>query len=118
MELKRRKAVGYVSPMNTQTLILGLVIAAFAALTGLALGDVGYWGIIEPHFQSWGAAQVLADLVIACLLACVWMQGDSRRSGVAAWPFILLTLVGGSFGILSYLLVRARQSSGGAVAQA
>ena len=99
--------------MNNSTAILGIVIAAFAVLTGLALADVGFVGILEPHFRSWGGAQVFTDLVILCLLACLWMREDSRRSGVAAWPFIVLTFAAGSFGILFYLLVRAIKSGDG-----
>ncbi|BDC49883.1 hypothetical protein F183_A21990 [Bryobacterales bacterium F-183] len=92
--------------MNTRVLALFGVILVFGALTATALLDVGYWGIIAPHFQSWGAGQVLADLTILALLACIWMVGDARKSGVAAWPFVVVTLVGGSFGPLLYLVAR------------
>lgn len=88
--------------------ILIPVIGSFAVLTGLALADVGYLGILEPHFRSWAGAQVFVDLVILALLSCLWMAQDSRTSGVPAWPFVLLTLLAGSFGILLYLVVRAR----------
>ena len=37
--------------MSMRVLVLLAVIAAFGALTVLALLDVGYWGIFEPHFQ-------------------------------------------------------------------
>ena len=95
--------------MTSTTRILILVIAAFSVLTGLALADVGYFGILEPHLRSWGGAQVFADLVILALLSCLWMAEDSRTSGVAAWPFIVLTFALGSFGILLYLLARERK---------
>jgi uncharacterized membrane protein YqjE len=91
--------------------ILVLVIAAFGVLTTLALLDVGYFGILAPHFKSYGEAQVLADLVILGLLACIWMVRDARNTGIAAWPFILITLVAGSFGPLLYLVVRERRKS-------
>ena len=94
--------------MSMRLLFLVLVLALFGALTAVALADVGYLGILAPHFQSWGAGQVLADLVILALLGCVWMVQDARARGAAAWPFVLLTLVGGSFGVLLYLLVRER----------
>lgn len=94
-------------PLNSKLLLV--VTIAFTALTALALADVGYLGIFEPHFQSWGGGQVLADLCILALLSCGWMIEDSRTSGVPAWPFVLVTFVAGSFGILSYLLVRARK---------
>lgn len=92
--------------MSSRLLILAVVIAGFGALTGAALLDVGYWGIIEPHFKSWGAAQVLTDLVILALLSCVWMVRDAKERSLAAWPFVAITLAAGSFGILFYLVVR------------
>lgn len=85
------------------------LIALFGALTTLALLDVGFMGIVRPHFQSWGAGQVLADLVIACVLACFWIMSDAPKRGLKAWPFIVLTLVAGSFGPLGYLVVRELQ---------
>lgn len=92
--------------MSPRVFVLILVLILFGALTAVALMDVGYLGLFLPHFQSWGAGQVLADLVILALLACVWMVVDARRRGVAAWPFIVMTLLAGSFGPLLYLLVR------------
>jgi len=92
--------------MSTKLIVLAVVTLAFAILTAVALADVGYFGIIAPHFQSWGAAQVLTDLVILAVLACVWMAGDARTSGVPAWPFIVMTFLAGSFGVLFYLIAR------------
>jgi hypothetical protein len=94
--------------MSNRLLLLALVLAAFGALSAIALGDVGYWGILAPHFRSWGAAQVFADLVILAGLGCAWMVGDARARGVKAWPYVALTLVGGSFGVLLYLVQRER----------
>ena len=93
--------------MSGRFLSLALVIVLFAALTALALMDVGYFGILRPHFQSYGGAQVFADLTIMCVLGCTWMGIDSRQSGIAAWPFVLITIFAGSFGPLLYLAVRA-----------
>lgn len=92
--------------MSTRLIVLLLVLAAFGVLTALALLDVGYLGILEPHFLSWGGAQVFFDLVILAVLACAWIVGDARERGMSAWPFILITLVAGSFGPLLYLVVR------------
>ncbi len=96
--------------MNPRTLALATVIAAFGVLTTKALLDVGFWGILAPHFQSWGAAQVFTDLVIACLLACIWMVNDAKKQNLPAWPFVALTLAAGSFGPLVYLLIRESRS--------
>ena len=97
--------------MSTRLLGLLIVTSLFGALTVTALQDVGYFGIIAPHFQSWGAAQVLADLVILGLLFCIWVVPDARARGVNPWPFVGLTLVGGSFGPLCYLMLRERGSA-------
>ena len=45
-------------------------------------------------------------LVILALLSCVWMVRDARAGGRSAWPYVLVTLALGSFGILFYLLAR------------
>jgi hypothetical protein len=87
-------------------LVLSATLAAFAVLTGLALRDHGVWGIIAPHFRSTGAGQVFADLVIALTLSMVWMWHDARTRGRTAWPWLVLTLLAGSFGPLLYLLTR------------
>jgi hypothetical protein len=89
---------------SMQRIILILILIPFTVLTGLALWHHGYWGIIEPHFQTFGAAQVLADLVIALCLVLTWIWHDAARTGRTAWPWIALTLVTGSFGPLLYLL--------------
>lgn len=92
--------------MSRRLLLLILVLVLFGSLTAIALVDVGFLGILRPHFQSWGAGQVLADLVIACILGCLWMVSDARERGLRAWPFVILTLIAGSFGLLGYLVVR------------
>ncbi len=102
--------------MSGRLILAFLVIAAFGVISTLALMDVGYLGIIEPHFRSWGGAQVFADLVILAVLACVWMARDARVSGLPAWPFILITLFLGSFGPLFYLVVRELRASPGRAA--
>lgn len=104
------KAYTQEAAMSNRLIVLLLVIVAFGALTVVALMNVGYLGIIEPHFRSWGAAQVFFDLVIVAVMACVWMVNDARERGVSAWPFILITLVAGSFGPLFYLVARELRS--------
>jgi hypothetical protein len=97
--------------MSARLIVLVAVIGGFALLTALALLDVGYFGILKPHFLTWGAGQVFADLVIALTLACIWMVNDARARGMSAWPFIAVTLVAGSFGPLAYLVVRELRST-------
>jgi uncharacterized membrane protein YfcA len=82
----------------------------FGLLSAVALWQHGYWGILAPHFQSTGAGQVFADLVISLSLVMLWMARDARASGRRVWPWIAFTLVAGSFGPLLYLLTRPAKS--------
>ena len=86
-------------------IVLGLVTLDFAVLSGYAMLQHGYLGLFEYQLASPAGWQVLADLVIVCTLAMVWMVADARRSGRTVWPYLLLTLTAGSFGPLLYLLL-------------
>lgn len=96
--------------MNWKTLLLLFVLLDFALLSLYAMTQVGYLGIWQAGLSSWGGAQILADLIIAGALICLWMVGDARRHGLRPWPYIIITLVGGSFGPLLYLLRRELQA--------
>jgi hypothetical protein len=87
-----------------QRTYLSVVLILFGALSAIALWQHGYWGILEPHFKTFGAGQVLADLVIAVSLAMVWMWHNAKATGRNVWPWLALSLVAGSFGPLLYLL--------------
>lgn len=89
-----------------QRTLLLITIILFGALSAVALWEHGFWGIIAPHFQSSGAGQVFADLVIALTLAMIWMWHDAKATGRNVWPWIVATLALGSFGPLFYLLTR------------
>lgn len=89
-----------------QRTLLLVTIILFGALSAVALWRHGFWGIIAPHFQSFGAGQVFADLVIALTLAMIWMWHDAKTTGRHVWPWIVATLALGSFGPLFYLLTR------------
>ena len=106
--------------MSNRLIALVIVTLGFGVLTLLALMDVGYFGILEPHFRTWGGAQVFVDLVIIAILACIWMVYDAREQGkgLSAWPFIAITLVAGAFGPLLYLIVRELRSAAGQSAHA
>lgn len=97
--------------MSKQMVALVVVITLFGALTGVALWKVGYLGVVLPHFQNLGSGQLLADLVIMCTLGCVWMVQDAPKRGLKAWPFVIITLLAGSFGPLFYLVYRERKGA-------
>lgn len=96
--------------MPGRLFMLITVTVAFGVLSAIAVADVGYFGIIEPHFRSWGAAQVFWDLVIVAVLAVIWMVNDARGRGMNPWPYVALTIAAGSFGPLLYLIVRELRS--------
>lgn len=90
--------------------LLILTLVAFSALTALALWQHGLWGIFQPLLSSTAGLQVFVDLVIALTLFMVWMWHDARQTGRNPWPWIVLTLLTGSFGPLIYLLGRPAAS--------
>jgi len=90
--------------MTRMLLVVTLVL--FGALTSVAVWHHGYRGIFETMFQSWAGVQVLVDLVIALVLVLVWMWRDAQVLKRSVWPYVLITLVAGSFGPLLYLLTR------------
>ena len=92
--------------MNARVALIAVVLAAFGVLTGYALLDLGYLGIIAAGLSNSGTMQISADLVIMCVLACIWMFFDSRERQTNPWPFIALTVLAGGFGPLLYLLRR------------
>ena len=93
-------------------LILAILLP-FALYSTYAVYQIGYIGIFESHFHTAGF-QVLADLVIACTLAMVWMWRDAAATGRNVWPLIVLTLTLGSIGPLIYLLLAPQQRAVGA----
>ena len=90
--------------MTRMLLVVTLVL--FGALTSVAVWHHGYRGIFETMFQSWAGVQVLVDLAITLVLVLVWMWRDAQVLKRSVWPYVLITLVAGSFGPLLYLLTR------------
>ncbi|MES2684912.1 MAG: DUF2834 domain-containing protein [Pseudomonadota bacterium] len=84
-----------------KALILAILLP-FSLYSTYVMVEVGYVGIWTSHFHAAGI-QVLGDLIIACTLAMVWMWRDAAATGRNVWPYLVLTLVAGSFGPLLYL---------------
>jgi hypothetical protein len=88
----------------TKTLSIAILIP-FSLLSAFALTRVGYLGIFAHQLSSPAGWQVLADLVIAVVLICLWMVQDARRTGRTVWPYVVTSVFLGSFGVLFYLLL-------------
>jgi hypothetical protein len=67
------------------------------------LGRLGAWGIVAT-----------VDLIIALLISITWTYRDARSRGISAIPFIALTLLTGSLGVLLYLAIYSGQSASSA----
>jgi RsiW-degrading membrane proteinase PrsW (M82 family) len=94
---------------SLRTLAIVLLIP-FTALTLYAVLEVGYIGIFDYHRHSPAGWQVFADLVVALLLVLYWLIADAKKAGRNPWPWVVVTLLLGSFGPLLYL-VFARKSA-------
>ena len=92
-------------------LVLGVVLAAFSAMTIAAVAQHGYVGFFEYQFRSLAGVQVFADLSIALLLVLAWLWQDARANARNPYPWVVLTLAAGSFGPLLYLLTAPREGS-------
>lgn len=98
--------------MTWKQLALWCVLGDFAAFTGYAIYTEGYFAFVPlatafATSSPWGA-QVMIDFLLALAVALGFVVADARRRGVAAWPFVALTLTLGSIGPLVYLIQRER----------
>lgn len=96
--------------LHNRTVLIGLTIP-FALVTAYAVGQVGYAGIVAYHLPNPAGWQVFFDLCVALILVLSWMIADARRSGRTVWPYVVATLLLGSFGPLAYLLASRREQS-------
>ena len=78
-----------------------LALLPFTVLTGWALMNGGISGILAFH-KSPGGWQVFIDLVIALLLVLSFLVPKAKAQGRNPWPWVVATLLLGSFGPLLY----------------
>lgn len=91
--------------------VLLAVTFLFSILTAAAVWQNGFLGIFEYQFKNFGGLQVLIDLVIALSFFMVWMWNDAKVQKKNPWPWIILTLIAGSFGPLFYLIFRKQDQA-------
>ncbi len=65
------------------------------------LSRLGPWGIVAS-----------ADLILALLIGITWTWRDAHIRDVSPVPFVVLTLLTGSLGLLLYLSVHSRRAPG------
>ena len=95
--------------------IWAILLIAFAALNLYALASAGAGALIvyPTTLPTWGVVATV-DLVLALCVGMYWMVLDARRRGVSATPFIILTLLTGSVGLLAYLAMHSATRGTGA----
>lgn len=86
--------------------LLIAITSVFTAFTIWIVSRTGLAGFYEQLLGSPAAWQVFADLTVALLLVLGWMWRDAQASGRAFWPYLVLTLLLGSIGPLTYLLLQ------------
>jgi hypothetical protein len=98
--------------MNLRTFLLLDVLLLFLGYSLWVIAGIGYVGFFREALSSPVGIQLVADILIACTLGLLWMRGDARQSGVPFAPYLALTLVLGSVGLLGYLLHRELRARG------
>jgi len=92
--------------MTMRKFLLWMIFIDFALLSAWALWEVGYFGIWQAGIESAGSIQILADLIVCCVLIGAWMVKDARERGVKVAPWLIATLFLGSIAPLVYLITR------------
>jgi hypothetical protein len=95
------------STLRIQAFTAAVILAAFSAFSLWVVHGHGYTGFLALAGREPWALQMLLDLVIALSFAIGWMRADARRRGIAAWPYIVVTVFLGSIGVLAYVVRRA-----------
>lgn len=91
---------------KSKKVLLVFTVVAFAFLTAIAIQRHGITGIFLHQLENFAGLQVLTDLAIALILILVWLVKDARARGLNPAPWVVLTLLAGSFGPLLYLILR------------
>jgi hypothetical protein len=94
--------------VSRRFVLLAVLTAAFAVISGIAVAEHGYAALWRLPFQTSGTLQLFSDLTVAMVLVTSWMIRDARQRRIRVWPFMALTVATGSFGPLLYLLARER----------
>ncbi len=87
-------------------ILIIFVILVFSAVTAIPILEYGLMGFLKNSINNSGSFQIFIDLVIASGLVIIWMFHDAKKNGLPRIPYIVFTVIAGSFGSLFYLLHR------------
>lgn len=87
-------------------IILVVVFIAFTIWSTTIAYSHGLLGFVTLAAREPWAAQMLVDLFLSFFVAWSWLRHDARERGIAAWPYIVGTLLLGSIATLAYLIHR------------
>ena len=90
----------------TKIILLGLILAAYSALTLEAIASYGYVGYHQALLSDLPGVHATAEVWIALALVFVWMSIDAKERGLPFWRYAALGVLGGSAGPLAYLIHR------------
>lgn len=96
----------FLQPSRLRLAVLTTLYVVHCVITAITLTEFSLVGIFLQGFLNWGTGQILSDLTFAMVIVCTWLAGDARSRGVAAWPWVLATMVFGSLSPGLYLIVR------------
>ena len=88
--------------------LAGLLGFSFYTLATMLTAEQSLWAFGRELMSRPDTAQVVIDLYLMAVLACVWMYRDARgrgRSLASVLPYFLLTAVFVSVGPLLYIVV-------------
>ncbi len=88
-----------------------IILIPFTLLSGYAMTQVSYLGILDYNRYSPAGWQVFTDLVIALVLVLSWLIPEARQNNRNPWPWVLVTVFMGSFGPLLYLATAKKISA-------
>lgn len=94
--------------MNGKRILVGLVLADFLGFTAYVLYTYGLVGWVPMAVANPVTTLVTVDLVLALSIAMGWTWRDARARGVNPVPYLVVTALTGSAGLLWYLFDRLR----------
>jgi len=97
--------------MKNLWLLPALGSAAFLAFSLRVMAVHGPFGFVEVHTNGAWGGQVGTDLVLSATVALFFAAPYAKKHGIKPAPWVVLTLLTGSIGLLAYTarILYARQ---------